>query len=111
MSKEVAALIKDAIVLITPKEQRCTGDYAMGRSGRLVHAEGKSAVQWCFLGALWRAAFLRHRGKYGKAVDACLAASQRLYGTHGIDVNDGPDGHRRILRAMRAAYKAELEAA
>jgi hypothetical protein len=87
-------IVKKARGLITPEERWTQDVFAAARGGHAVDPQDAEAFKFCALGALWRAAF--ELGERGFKVAGIIS---KLTGNPGSlqAINDGPDGHRRVL--------------
>jgi hypothetical protein len=89
--------------LIADPSRHCVGLNACDASGHKTKTRSPSAVKWCAYGALMRFA----GGVLLIAAETALRIStEALYGHHEVEcINDGLDGHTRIL----AAYTRAIE--
>jgi hypothetical protein len=87
--------------LIADPSRHCVKFHACNAAGNSVPPTSRGACQWCSDGALMRFA----DGELLDAADAALSdAARDLYGTrHVAPINDGPNGHARILAAYARA--------
>jgi hypothetical protein len=99
--------VRDVLIagrqLITDRSRHCVGSLAYDRFGKPVTPDEPSAVCWCAYGALGRFA----QGELLTAAKGALAdAVAKQYCTcRVVRVNDGPNGHARILAAYALAIK------
>jgi hypothetical protein len=93
--REVLVAARD---LISDPSRHCIFITACDTSGQWVWARGRSAVRWSAQGALICCA---HETVLYEAEAALQIAVEALYGSRTVAlVNDGPDGHARILAAF-----------
>lgn len=94
--------------LIADPARWTTGAFARNCNGNhVVHWDG-DATCWCGDGALMRcllpmapSGFAIDSTAYWSAFKAANEKSKELYGTDFISLNDGPDGHARVLHVLR----------
>jgi len=94
MSKQLQA----AIDLITDKSRWIAGEDARDVGGTVIEPNSPEAVCWCG----WAAMYKENVSDLmkGRVDDYCRCCFADGYGLSFI--KDGPDGHARILQAMRA---------
>lgn len=92
MSDETESMLqifRDARALIEDPKRWTTGQNARDAEGEECYPTQTFAVCWCAEGAIIRSSRLSRRNK---ALDRA-----RIGGARICDVNDGPDGHKRVL--------------
>lgn len=111
---KISTVLKRAMRRITPKARWATEYYALNKNGREVEPNSTAACRWCGVGAL-----LAEFGEssYRLGGDSYWKARKMLADDTPFDcgrlvrLNDGPNGHRRVLaryrKAIAAAEKAE----
>ena len=105
--------VLDALVrardLIADPDHWCRGAGAMDANGVGIPEDDPTAVRWCALGARWLACSyvgderrMELSARMTRIMDRHLLAENGSYGL--ANLNDGPDGHRRVL----AVYDASI---
>ena len=92
--------LQRAIDLITDKSRWTAGEDARDVGGTVIEPNSPEAVCWCGWGAMCRtrvSALLKQR-----VVDYCRYVYGFAGGVRMSYTNDGPNGHKRVLKAMRA---------
>jgi len=90
--------LQRAIDLITDKSRWTAGEDARDVNGTVIEPDSPAAVCWCGWAAMYKekvSALMK-----GCVDDYCRCGFADGYGLSFI--NDGPDGHARVLEAMRA---------
>lgn len=96
-------VLKHARELITPKERWTKYFSAVDARGEECPPQSCHAQQFCAQGAIYHCWKVNARA-YAAMEVACV----RLFGSHHVtDINDGPDGHARILQAFDYAIAEE----
>lgn len=84
--------------LIADRKRWTTGMYAADEKKRSVHVDSPEACAWCAVGAIHRCC-----SNYEEVILAACDKAYELYEEPFMSMlNDGPDGHRRVLRVLRA---------
>lgn len=113
MAKSDADILREARALIEDPARWTQGALAHSKLGRAVNPEGKAAVRWCAMGALYKAA---DRVSDTFSVERYLIAAARDIGLPRDvdDVNDSTDRAtvlRMYDRAIELAEQSPTEAA
>jgi hypothetical protein len=91
---EEKEIVRKARDLITPIDRWTQGHAAVDRNGSPVPACNKAAYRFCAHGALWRAASDLGFRSPGSATDEIV---DKLSTHHLTSINDGKDGHCKVL--------------
>ena len=114
--QEVLAALWRARDLIADPDHWCQGAGAMDENGIGIPEDDPTAVRWCALGARWMACsyagFERRMelsARITRIMDRHMMAD---WGDCGLaNLNDGEDGHRRVLAVYDAAIADAQRAA
>ena len=86
--------------LIADPERWTRGWYAKTATGQDVNACDGAACRWCAIGALRRC--IPDPIARWKVLESACEAARRIYQVQHLDqLNDGPDGHAKVLRVLR----------
>lgn len=88
---------KAAADLIRDPARWTSGASAVDAEGKPVSARSTRACAWCAYGAVERVCTGGRADRLSMALERCFPGQDYAW-----DVNDGPDGHRRILEALDA---------
>jgi hypothetical protein len=105
-------IVRKARELIAPVDRWAHGDFARDRHRRVVDPTQDEADRFCPLGALQRAAF--ELGYNLQGDNACRITAERisykLSPRHRAlaGINDGPDGHRKVLALFDKAVRTKI---
>lgn len=86
--------LRKARALIEDPRRWTTGYLAKDKTGDPCNAKDRSAVCWCVFGACLKT------NRDPDAVPRAVADAAWAFQSNPVDINDGPDGHRRVLELL-----------